>query len=60
MKKLISSEIARCQIATLRKKLSHILLDVFMYILFILSEPSMITFFKESLKVCEQILFQEI
>ena len=58
MKRLIRNEVARCQPASLRKKL--FLISSFMYFAFIFKERITITSSEEALKVCEQNLFQEI
>ena len=57
MKKLIFDEIARCQPASLRRKLFHT--SSFMYFAFIFSECITITSSKEALKVCEHSFFQQ-
>ena len=51
--RLISNEVARCQPAGLRKKVSHIFLHVFCL-------HSRLLLPKEALKLCEQNFFQEI
>ena len=56
MKKLICNEVARCQPASLRRKLFHT--SSFMYFTFIFSGCITITSSKEGLKVCEYNFFQ--
>ena len=56
MKKLICNDVARCQPASLRRKLFHI--SSFMYFTFIFSECITITSSEEGLKVCEYNFFQ--
>ena len=56
MKKLICNEIARCQPASLGRKLFHIY--SFMYFTLIFSECITITSSKEGLKVCEYNFFR--
>ena len=56
MKKLICNEVARCEPASLRRKLFHT--SSFMYFTFISSECIMITSSEEGLKVCESNFFQ--
>ena len=56
MKKLICNEVARCQPASLRKKLFHT--SSFIYFAFIFSESITITSSEEGLKVCEYNFFQ--
>ena len=56
MKKLICNEVARCQPASLRKKLFHA--SSFMYFTLIFSECFTITSSKEALKVCTHNFIQ--
>ena len=56
MKKLICNEVARCQPASLRRKLFHT--SSFMYFTFIFSGCITITSSEEGLKVCEYNFFQ--
>ena len=56
MKKLICIEVARCQSASLPRKLFHT--SSFMYFAFIFSECITITSSEETLKVCEYNFFQ--
>ena len=56
VKKLICNEVARCQPASLRKKLFHA--SSFMYFTLIFSECFTITSSKEALKVCTHNFIQ--
>ena len=56
MKKLICNEVARCQPASLQKKLFHA--SSFMYFTLIFSECFTITSSKEALKVCTHNFIQ--
>ena len=53
---ILYNEVARCQPASLRKKLFHT--SSFIYFVFILSECITITSSEEALKVCEHNFFQ--
>ena len=57
VEKLICNEVARCEPASLRKKLFRI--SSFTNFAFIFSESMMITSSKETFKVCEHISFRK-